>query len=263
MNEVNKSSRRDFLKKAGLISMVAIASPGMLLKAASSKSNSALSIDNKGDGFVFLFQGDSITDGNRGRNTDPNHIMGHGYAFSIASRIGADYPEKKLTFYNRGISGNRVTDLAQRWQKDTLDLKPNVLSILVGINDSSYFIYSKDKAMVDRYEETYKSLLDQTVQQNPDILFVLCLPFILPVGKVKENWEQYETEVQKRQESIKRIAKSYNALVVDFQQVMTKACDKAPADYWMWDGIHPTVPGHELLAREWIKVVGKKLNFVR
>jgi len=256
------NTRRDFLKKAGLLGILAIMSPNSLLKAAPFNINST-SNDKLGNGFVFLFQGDSITDGNRGRNADPNHIMGHGYAFSIASRLGADHPERHLTFYNRGISGNNVSDLAARWQKDCLDLKPNVLSILIGINDVSNFIETKDSALADKFEETYKSLLELTKAQNPDVLFVLCLPFILPVGRVKDRFEQYQTEVQKQQELIKRLAKLYNALVVDFQQVMTNACKKAPSDYWMWDGIHPTVAGHELLTREWMRVVGKKLTFVK
>lgn len=257
------NTRRDFLKKAGLIGALVLVSPERLLKATPLNSTSIPRLNSKfGDGFVFLFQGDSITDGNRGRNADPNHIMGHGYAFSIASRVGANHPEKHLTFYNRGISGNKVSDLAARWQKDCLDLKPNVLSILIGINDVSHYIETKDSVLADKYEETYKSLLDQTKAQNPDVLFVLCMPFILRVGRVKDNFEQYQTEIQKRQEVIKRIAKLYNALVVDFQQVMDNACKRAPADYWMWDGIHPTVAGHELLTREWLKVVGRKLSFV-
>lgn len=257
-------TRRDFLKKAGLIGALALVSPGKLLKAAPLTAQSGPDSPNRaGNGFVFLFQGDSITDGNRGRNTDPNHIMGHGYAFSIAGRVGANHPEKHLTFYNRGISGNTVNDLAARWQNDCLDLKPNVLSLLIGINDVSNFIRTKDSAVADKYEETYKSLLDQVVAQQPDALFVLCLPFILPVGRVKDNFEQYQTEVRKRQEIIRRIATAYNAVLVDFQAVMTKACAKAPADYWMWDGIHPTVAGHELLTREWLKVVGRKLSFVK
>src|SRR5437764_6286547 len=64
-----------------------------------------------------LFQGDSITDGNRGRSTDPNHILGHGYVFIIAARHGAAFPETQLDFINRGISGNTVLDLETRWQK--------------------------------------------------------------------------------------------------------------------------------------------------
>jgi len=260
MNNNTDNSRRDFFKKIGLIGLASLASPQTLLHAMPVRLKPK---DKSGDGYVFLFQGDSITDGNRGRNADPNHIMGHGYAFSIASRLGADYPEKHLLFYNRGISGNQVSDLARRWQKDGLDLQPNVLSILVGINDVSNFIQTKDDSLLDQYESTYRSLLDLTKEQNPDVLFVLCLPFILPVGKIKDNWEQYQPEIQKRQEIVKRIANSYNALVVDFQQVMTKACDKAPADYWMWDGIHPTVAGHELITREWIRIVSKRLKFMK
>ena len=259
-----KNSRRNFLKNAGLISLAAVVSPNILLNA--SPINSAAKPNTKtksGDGFVFLFQGDSITDGNRGRSTDPNHIMGHGYAFSIASRVGADHPEKHLTFYNRGISGNKVSDLAARWQTDCLDLKPDVLSILVGINDIDYAINSGDKLLLLRFEETLQFLLAQAKAVNPNVLIVLCLPFILPVGRVAERLGLYELGIAQLHADIENVALEYDALVVDFQQVMTNACKKAPADYWMWDGIHPTVAGHELLAREWIKVVGKRLTFVK
>ena len=84
--------------------------------------------ENENQHLTILFQGDSITDGNRGRSADPNHIMGHGYAFSIASRVGARFPEKGLSFYNRGVSGNTITDMAGRWEKDTLAISPNVIS---------------------------------------------------------------------------------------------------------------------------------------
>jgi hypothetical protein len=72
----------------------------------------------------ILFQGDSITDGNRGRNNDPNHVLGHSYAFLVAAKFGALLPERNLTFFNRGISGNKVPDLAARWQQDTIELNP-------------------------------------------------------------------------------------------------------------------------------------------
>lgn len=257
------NSRRNFLKNAGLISLAAAVSPTILLNAIPKKSAvKEVSKAKLGNGFVFLFQGDSITDGNRGRNTDPNHIMGHGYAFSIASRVGADHPEKHLAFYNRGVSGNKVSDLSARWQKDCLDLKPDVLSILVGINDIDYAVNSGDKLLMLRFEETLQSLLAQAKAVNPNVLVVLCLPFILPVGRVGDRLGLYELGIAQLHANIQNVALEYNALVVDFQQVMTNACKKAPADYWMWDGIHPTVAGHELLAREWIKVVGKKLSFV-
>jgi len=215
-----------------------------------------------GNNMVILFQGDSITDGNRGRNADLNHIMGHGYAFSIAGRLGADFPEKKMIFYNRGISGNKVNDLAKRWQTDTLDLKPDVLSILVGINDAASVVFQREPVIsVEKYEELYQSLLDQTLLKFPNVLFVLCEPFILKVGKVKDNWDSFSADIEKRQAIVRKLSLKYNAVYVGFQDVFNKACEKAPAVYWMWDGVHPTVPGHELMAREWMKQVDSRIRF--
>jgi lysophospholipase L1-like esterase len=112
--------------------------------------------NSKSKGLTFLFQGDSITDGNRTSDNDWNHIMGHGYAYLIASRLWYDYPNRDLIFYNRGISGNRVRDLDARWQKDTLDLKPDVVSILIGVNDVLAMIKNNDPDSIDKFEETYK-----------------------------------------------------------------------------------------------------------
>lgn len=254
------SSRRNFIKKIGITSFAITTSFPVVM--GQSKHFEVDHNKEVGKGMVFLFQGDSITDGNRGRNTDPNHIMGHGYAFSIASRLGADFPEKHLTFYNRGISGNKVTDLAARWQKDTIDLKPDVLSILIGVNDAAKRIKNGVPA-IDQFEETYNLILEQTRAQYPEILFVLCQPFILPVGNVKDNWEVWHDEITKEQAIVKKLAKTSNAVYVEFQKVLDKACLRAPADYWIWDGVHPTVAGHELLAREWIRMVGKRLSFIR
>ena len=214
------------------------------------------------DGAVILFQGDSITDGNRGRNEDPNHIMGHGYAFSVASRVGLDYYEKKYVFHNRGISGNKVTDLADRWQQDTLNLKPDLLSILVGINDANSVVLNRQPLVsVEKYEETYNTLLEQTKAAFPEILFVLGEPFILKVGRMVENWEPYHSDMVQRQAVVRKLAEKHNAVFVGFQEVFNKACEKSPANYWIWDGVHPTVPGHELMAREWIKQVEKRISF--
>ncbi|MEI8114671.1 MAG: SGNH/GDSL hydrolase family protein [Bacteroidia bacterium] len=251
------NSRRKFIKGIALTGVAAVCLPEMSVFA--SETNARQKLKN---GAVILFQGDSITDGNRGRTADPNHILGHGYQFSIGSRLGADYPEKKYVFYNRGISGNKVIDLAARWQADTLDLKPDVLSILVGVNDSSSVIYKWEPVIsVEKYEETYQSLIEQTLAKFPDIVFVLCEPFILPVGKVKENWETYHADMFQRQAIIRKLAAKYNAVFVGFQDVFDKACDKAAADYWIWDGVHPTVAGHELMAREWIRQVEKRIKF--
>ena len=216
----------------------------------------------KTDHLTFLFQGDSITDGNRGRNNDPNHIMGHGYAFSIASRAGAGFPEKQNVFYNRGISGNKITDLALRWQTDTLGLKPDILSILIGVNDMDSVIKQQNVVTVEKYEEIYRSLLTETRTQLPDCILVLCEPFILPVGRVKENWNAFTDDMQKRQEAVNRLVKEFKTVFVPLQKIFNCATSRAAAEYWIWDGIHPAYSGHELITREWLQQVSKKLPFL-
>lgn len=215
---------------------------------------------NNTDSLVFLFQGDSITDGNRGRNTDPNHIMGHGYAFSIASRMGEHFAEKQLVFYNRGISGNRITDLTQRWQKDTIAIKPDILSVLIGINDIDAAIRNNMVAGIDSFEEDYRKLLTQTKEQLPQCTLVLCEPFILPVGRVKENLESYSNAIKKIQESVLRLSTEFKTIFVPLQQVFENAVKRAPANYWIWDGIHPTCAGHELITKTWLKQVSSKFR---
>lgn len=253
------NSRRKFIHGAALTSLAACCLPSV--EAFAITSSESTQIKAKG-GAVILFQGDSITDGNRGRNMDPNHIMGHGYAFSIASRIGADFPEKRYQFYNRGISGNKIIDLKKRWQTDTLDLKPDVLSILIGVNDSSSVVLKGEPVIsVEKYADTYKSLLDQTLAKFPDIILVLCEPFIQPVGRVKENWDAYHSDMIRRQAVVRKLAEQYKTIFVGFQEVFDKASKKAPANYWIWDGVHPTVAGHELMARKWIEQVEERIVF--
>ena len=250
--------RRDFLKKTFALGAGAMISP-QLLHAMPSPTEGT----KEGDGFTFLFQGDSITDGNRTRNNDWNHVLGHGYQFIIASKLWYEFPKKGFHFFNRGVSGNKVTDLANRWQKDTLDLKPDVLSILIGINDTSDFINGNKDFTAENYETGYRSLLQKAREQLPGIRFVLCEPFILPVGKVKDKWEEYTNELRKRQASVLKLSEEFNAIFVPFQDAFNKALSRAPANYWIWDGIHPMPAGHELMAREWIHYVGKRLKFIK
>ena len=252
------NSRRDFIKKTTL---AGIASTGFTTIRAF--TDTGFETAGKKEQLNFLFQGDSITDGNRGRGIDPNHILGHGYAYSIGSRAGASFPEKANMFYNRGISGNKITDLQQRWQADTLDLKPDVLSFLIGVNDTDSVVKQQHIVTVEKYEAVYRSLLDQTRTQLPDCMFVLCEPFIMPVGRVKDNWTVWNEDIQKRQIVVNKLAKEYKAVFVPLQKVFNNAVSRAAANYWIWDGIHPTFSGHELITREWLKQVSRELHFLK
>lgn len=163
------NQRRNFLKSTAVLGAVAATAPQFLHATVGKESIG----DENRDNFTFLFQGDSITDGNRTRDKDWNHVMGHGYQYIIASKLWYDFPKKGFHFFNRGISGNKVTDLATRWQTDTLEIKPDLLSILIGINDTSAFIGGNKDFTVEQYESGYRSLLQQTRQQLPDVQFVL------------------------------------------------------------------------------------------
>ncbi len=193
-------------------------------------------------GARILFQGDSITDGNRGRTADPNHILGHGYVFIIAAKYGSAFPELRLDFVNRGVSGNTVLDLEKRWQKDVLDLKPDVLSVLIGVNDEGRGV------PLDQYEQVYDKIIVQARSANPKLKLVLCAPFVKPTGKISEG-------IRQRQEIVARLARKHGGALVQFQPVFDEAVKRAPADYWIWDNVHPTYRGHQLMADEWERVV--------
>jgi lysophospholipase L1-like esterase len=201
---------------------------------------------------VIVFQGDSITDGGRWRTGhDYNHIMGQDYAYIIAAKVGAEYPERNLTFINRGISGNRVVDLAARWQKDTLALKPNVLSILVGVNDT--IEGGARKESVATYAKTYDQLLAETEAKLPGVKIILGEPFLLPVASHKADYAAELARVEKRQQVVEHLAAKYHLPIVMYQNVFNAACRRAPADHWSWDGVHPTYAGHWLVVQAWLK----------
>jgi lysophospholipase L1-like esterase len=254
----SKPSRRSFIKQASFLGAAAITAPSVLDGFPSSTG------EQEGDNYIFLFQGDSITDGNRSRNTDWNHVLGHGYAYLIAARLWFELPPKGLHFFNRGISGNTVNDLLARWDTDTIAIKPDLVSILVGVNDTMHAVNGDPTFTVASYEDGYRKLLTQTKQQLPGVELVICEPFVLPVGKVKDKWDDYQREIAPRQEIAKKLAAEFNAIYLPLQESFNKAADKyPPAEYWLWDGVHPMPNGHELFAREWIKQVGKKLRFIK
>jgi len=171
-------------------------------------------------------------------------------------------------FYNRGISGNTIKDLDDRWQQDTLDLKPDVLSILIGVNDSHKIIdniYS-----LEDWKDSYIQVLDRTKKTLPETRIVLCEPFILPYKgeePARKTWtkelaESYQNVISKMQVIVRQLAADHKSIFIELQDAFENAYKKAPAEYWIWDGIHPMPAGHELIAREWIDGVKEELDFL-
>jgi lysophospholipase L1-like esterase len=205
---------------------------------------------------VILFQGDSITDAGRSRKaTGPNRqdALGRGYPLLAAAGLLADHAGLDLKVYNRGISGNKVPDLAARWDEDCLELKPSVLSILIGVNDIWHKLAGRYDGTVKDYETGYRALLQRTLQALPNVRIVICEPFVLRCGAVDEKWFP---EFDQRRAAARKLAEEMKLTLVPFQSMFDKAVDDAPPAYWAGDGVHPTLAGHMLMAQTWRKVVG-------
>jgi lysophospholipase L1-like esterase len=203
----------------------------------------------------ILLQGDSITDAMRDRSVaDPNDPrgMGSGYAFIAASRLLAERPNDGLAFYNRGISGDKVFQLADRWERDCLSLKPNLLSILVGVNDIGHKIGGTYDGTFEVYERDYRGLLERTRRELPNARLVICEPFVLSCGAVDGRWFP---EFEGYRAAARRLAEAFGATFVPFQAAFDEAARKAPPEYWAPDGVHPTMAGHHLMAQTWLKAV--------
>ena len=190
----------------------------------------------------ILFQGDSITDGNRGRTEDPNHLYGHGYVFNIAGKLGADHPQK-FEVINRGISGDICTRLLARWHNESVIFNPDLTSIMIGVNDSNHGIAPK------RYEDVFNMLLDDL----PNSKFILMEPFRYRNQQDDELWARHSELIAAYQQIVRKIAAERNAIFVPLAEVFEEAFQKAPREYWIWDGIHPTCAGHQLVSRAWLK----------
>jgi lysophospholipase L1-like esterase len=205
---------------------------------------------------VVLIQGDSITDAGRDKKREDNandvRALGSGYALFIAAPLLGEPANAGLKVYNRGISGNKVFQLAERWDKDCLALKPNVLSILIGVNDIWHKLDGKYNGTVEVYERDYRALLTRTRQALPAIRLVICEPFVLRTGAVTDKWFP---EFDGYRAAARRVATDFHAVFVPFQAMFDEAVKSAPPAYWAGDGVHPTIAGAGLMARTWLDVV--------
>lgn len=244
-------TRRDFLRTTAIAGGAA----GLVGVPSLSPLCGADAVDIK-QGTVILFQGDSITDAGRDRKAkDPNNFaaLGRGYPLWIAGALLADHPGADLKVYSRGISGNKVPDLAARWQEDAIALKPDVLSILIGVNDIWHKLNGRYEGTVEDYETGYRELLERTLKELPGVRLVICEPFVLRCGAVNERWFP---EFDQRRAVAKKLADELKLLFVPFQAMFDTATQKAPPAYWAADGVHPTIAGHALMAKTWREVVG-------
>lgn len=217
-------------------------------------------------GMKILFTGDSITDGNRykkkSQEWDLNHQMGHSYAYIVNGILGSKYPQKQFVFKNRGVSGNRIIDLYARVETDLFPLNPDVLSILVGVNDGPIDKNNYEPTKQDKYDVIYRMMLDDIKDKLPDCKIVLMEPFVCNAGRLREENEYnlWRECVESYASSVKKISQDYDTVFVPLQDKFDEKCQEYNDEYWSWDGIHPTENGHGLIAQEWIKATKELLG---
>ncbi|HZL10988.1 MAG TPA: SGNH/GDSL hydrolase family protein [Prolixibacteraceae bacterium] len=250
-------NRRNFLRNATLNTVGLAAIPGILSAAmpfTGKKRKGVLSSLNNRS--VIIFQGDSITDAGRERlkqHENTSASFGPGYAFLAASKILEENASKDWSIYNRGISGNKVYQLAERWQRDCFDLHPDVLSILIGVNDFWHALEGRYDGTVEKYEEDFRQLLLLTRKMRPEVQLIIGEPYaVLGCSAVTDKWypafDAYRA-------SAKKLAEEYNAIFIPYQSIYDEAQNYAPGKYWTEDGVHPSMAGCSLMAEAWLKAV--------
>jgi lysophospholipase L1-like esterase len=246
-------SRRNFIKRTALGAAAAVSLPDILSAAAPKGKIKEITLSK---GQAILFQGDSITDSGRdkddqGFNTVAN--LGYGYPLLAGASMLNKYADLNLKIYNKGISGNKVFQLAERWDKDCLEIKPDVLSILIGVNDFWHKIEGNYNGTVEIYKNDYTALIERTLKVLPAVKLVICEPFA--VNGIKAVNDKWYPEFYGYQKAAKEIASKFKASFVPYQSIFDEAQKKAPGSYWTGDGVHPTLAGAQLMAKAWLKAI--------
>lgn len=248
-----KYSRRGFIEGLGSMAVGTMAGGALFGKGDQPDKAGSSAAPDLPEGATILFQGDSITDAGRGKdNMEPNNprALGYGYAFLAAAELRKEYAAKNLQCYNRGISGNKVYQLADRWQEDCLDLEPDVLSILIGVNDYWHTRSGRYDGTPEVYYEDFRALLERTKNELPDVQLMIGQPYVLEEGSaVDQSWFPEFGEYRKL---ARKIATEFDATWIPYQEAYDAHSKEVDPTYWSGDGVHPSMAGAELMAQTWL-----------
>ena len=208
----------------------------------------------------ILFQGDSITDCGRSRENDA--ALGTGYATLVQASLGLEN-SGRYEFFNRGISGNRIVDVYARIKADIINLRPDYMSLLIGVNDVWHEISAMNGVNEEKFERIYCMLIEEIKEALPELKIMILEPFCLKgiatdnTEQQPEKWNIFATEVKKRAAKARAVAEKYGLTFVELQDKFDELSLSAENAYWLVDGVHPTPMGHEMIKREWIKAFKK------
>ncbi len=204
-------------------------------------------------GQTLLFIGDSITDADR--NSRAYKPFGYGYVHFIANHLLAAYPAHNLNIINTGIGGNTIRDLKNRWQTDCIDHNPDILSVLIGVNDVwrqfERGFLSPKPVYPEEYKATYVSLLSD-VKAKCNSRLVICDPFMFCDDFSNPIFKQLRLYI----EIVRMLAANFDAVLVPLQSLIDEQIKKVPAQNWSLDMVHPFLWAHAWLAQQWLKATG-------
>lgn len=200
--------------------------------------------------------GDSITDCERAMPVGEGlrGAIGKGYVSLVSGLLGTVYPQKNIRVVNMGISGDRVTELKRRWQTDVLDLNPDWLSIMIGINDVwrqfDLPLQKEEHVYIDEYEKTLDELVSSTLPRLKGM--VLMTPFFIEPDKN----EPMRAAMDKYGQAVRRIAQKHNTVFVDTQEAFDQVLKYCHSSSLAWDRVHANIAGHMIIARAFLKAIG-------
>jgi lysophospholipase L1-like esterase len=235
-------TRRQFMAAAGAAAASMPAAASLVERAGRTAAEGRAPV-------TVVLQGDSITDGGRVRTVgEPNvpRALGTGYPLLVAAALMRQQPYPAWRFFNRGVSGDRVPELQARWDDDTIALRPDVLTVLVGVNDYWHTKLRNYSGTAADYENAYVALLERTRRELPAVRLVVLEPFVLRVGFVDDSWFPGFDE---RRAAAARVAERVSAVWVPLQAQFDRLAAATGPDYWAADGVHPTPAGHEVIAQ--------------
>lgn len=255
-----ENSRRSFMKKGILAGLGGLMIPELAKAVTLENTSTHASKINLKKNSIILFQGDSITDAGRDKadvNCNSQGQLGYGYSLYTATSMLTKHADKQLKTYNKGISGNKVFQLRDRWEIDCLSLMPDVVSILIGVNDYWHTLNGGYKGTVQVYEDDYRALLQYTKDKLPNVQLVIGEPFTVKGGSAidLDRWFPYFDEYRV---VARKLATEFGAIFVPYQAGFDAALKLAPARYWANDGVHPDLPGRQLMANIWMEATGLK-----
>ncbi|MEW1654281.1 SGNH/GDSL hydrolase family protein [Streptomyces sp. NPDC093707] len=212
-------------------------------------------------GATVMFTGDSITDSRRLESEDG---LGFGYPLRVAGEWGLRHPGRPVTWLNTGTGGHKVSDLEGRWQADVLDARPDVVSILVGVNDMGWHTIDPDGQVIpaEDFAAGYDRLLAPLAEAGTEL--ILIEPFLLPVsGTVEAGHAQIDDAVRKEWRAdldpkiqvVRELARAYGAHLLAADGMFAELAAGSGPEHWSADGVHPTPAGHAALAEAWLRLV--------